>query len=61
MKAINVAKVKVGDECIIIKYDSGNWITIPLKFNGGIMTINIRTPTKEEILALRFNWLNSPM
>ena len=61
MKVSDVAKEEGGDKCIITKYESSNWITVPLKFNGYIMTIDLRTPTEEEILSLRVNWLTLPI
>ena len=55
VKVRDVAKEEGGDECIRIKDESGNWIAIPLKFNGDIMTVDIRTPNKKDLLALRVN------
>ncbi len=58
----DVAAELGGDQqCIRVKDHNRNWITIPLKFNGDIMTLDINEPTKEELLALRVNRLTSPM
>ena len=57
----NVARDQGGDQYLRIKDQSGSWITIPLKFNGDIITIDLREPTKDEQLALRVNWLTPPM
>ena len=61
VKVSNVQEEEDGDQCIRIKDESSNLIIIPLKFNGDIMTIGIRTPTKEELLALRVNCSTPPM
>ncbi len=50
-----------GDQCIRVRDHNCNWITIPLKFNGDIMTLDINEPPEEELLALRVNWLMPPM
>ena len=57
----DAARDQGGDKCLRIKDKSGSWITIPLKFNGDIMTIDLREPTEDEKLALRVNWLTPPM
>ena len=57
----DVARDQGGDQCIRAKDESGNWIKIPLRFNGDIMTVNLREPTEDELLALRVNWLTPPM
>ena len=57
----DVAKKLGGDQCIRIQDKNGSWITIPLKYNGDIMTCELREPTEEEQLELRVNWLNPPM
>ena len=57
----DVATEQGGYQCLRIKDQSGSWITIPLKFNGDIMNIDIREPNKDEQLALRVNWLTPPM
>ena len=57
----DVARDQCGYQCLIIKDQSGSLITIPLKFNGDIVTIDLRDPTKDEQLALKVNWLTPPM
>ncbi len=57
----DVAAELGGDQCIRVKDHNRNWITIPLKFNSDIMTLDINEPTKEELLALRVNWLMPPI
>ena len=57
----DVAAELGGDQCIRVKDHNRNWINIPLKFNGDIMTLDINEPTEEELLALRVNWLTPPM
>ena len=57
----DVAKKDGGGQCIILKDQEGNERNIPLKFNGDIMTVNLRAPTEDELLALRVNWLTPPM
>ena len=39
----------------------GNRRVIPMHFNGDIMTVNLRQPNNEELLALRVNWITPPM
>ena len=57
----DVAKELGGDQCIRFKADDGSWTTIPLSYDGDIMTCSLREPTEEEQLALRVNWLTPPM
>ena len=57
----DVVKELGGDQCIMIQYRNRSWITILLKYNGDIMTCELREPAKEEQLALRVNWLTPPM
>ena len=57
----DVAKNEGGNQCISLKNRDGEWITIPLKFNGDIMTVDIREPTEDELLALGVNWLTPSM
>ena len=61
MTVRNVAKELGGHQCIRIQDGNRSWITIPLKYNGDIITCELREPTKEEQLALRVNWLTTPM
>ena len=61
VKVSDVSKEEGGYQCIRIKYEIGNWITILLKFNGDIMKIYLRTPNEEELLSLRVNWLTPPI
>ena len=46
---------------MIVKDDGGKFITIPLDFDGSIMTANLRTPSEEELVALRVIWVLPPM
>ena len=56
----DVAKDQGGDQCIYL--NDGKWdITIPLKFNGDIMTVELFEPTKDELLTLKVNWLTPSM
>jgi hypothetical protein len=57
----DVAKNEGGDQCIKVRDHNGERIIIPLKFNGDIMTVDIREPSEEELLALRVIWLTPPM
>ena len=56
----DVAKDQGGDQCIYLN-DGKRDITIPLKFNGDIMTVELFEPTKDELLTLKVNWLTPPM
>ena len=57
----DIARDQGGDQCLRIKDQSGSWITIPLKFNGDIITIDLREPTEDEQLELRVNCMTLPM
>lgn len=57
----DVAKEVGGTQCMIVKDDGGKFITIPLDFDGSIMTANLRTPSEEELVALRVIWVLPPM
>ena len=57
----DVARNVGGGQCIKMTTNNGNRITIPMKFNGSIMTVDVREPTEEELLALGVNWLTPPM
>ena len=61
VRVSDVAKDEGGDQYIRVKDESRSWITIPLKVNGDIMTVDLSTPTEEELLALTVNWLTPPM
>jgi hypothetical protein len=52
-----VAKEVGGTQCVIVKDNGGKFITIPLDFDGSIMTANLRTPSEEELVALRVIWV----
>ena len=56
----DVAKDKGGDQCIYLN-DGKRHITIPLKFNGDIVTVELFEPTKDELLTLKVNWRTPPM
>ena len=56
----DVAKDKGGDQCIYLN-DGKRDITIPLEFNGDIMTVELFEPTKDELLTLKVNWLTPPI
>ena len=56
VKVDDVAKEAGGDQCMSFKNQDGKDIIIPLKFNGDIMTVDLREPSDKELLALRVNW-----
>ena len=61
IKVSDVAIEQGGEQCMYIKNENGNWLTVPLEFNGDIMKVHLTKPTEEELLALRVNWLTPPM
>ena len=61
VKVDDVAKEAGGDQCMTFKNHEGKDIIVPFKFNGDIMTVDLREPSDEELLTLRVNWLMPPM
>ena len=57
----DIAKEVGGTQCMKIKQESGDYVTIPLDFDGSIMTANLRTPSEEELMVLRVIWVLPPM
>ena len=57
----DVAKQVGGDQNMMVKDERGNTINIPLKFNDHIMSLDLRQPTEEELMALRVIWVLPPM
>ena len=57
----DVAKEVGGTQCMKFRDLNRKEINIPFRFNGDIMTVDLREPTEEELVALRVNWLLSPM
>ena len=57
----DVAKRVDRTQYIKVKNESGKWITMPTKSNGKNMTINLRQPTEEDLMALRAICIFPPM
>ena len=56
----DTSKSHGGEQCIKIKR-GGDWTVIPLKFDGHIMTVNLREPTTEELESLGITWIKPAM
>ena len=53
----DVAESHGGEQCLKVKTFDGKHCSIPLKFDGDIMKVEIFTPSEEELTMLRVVWM----